>query len=126
MELAVNNQYVTPILPSLPIMKQMRGYHDVGGSPAPALNRAEHDHAPWEKQIDAMQVLLCGERKLYTTDEVRYAVEHLPPEAYDNLTYYERWIAAIADNLLRRGIITSAELGRKMEEVQSRREAERE
>jgi hypothetical protein len=41
---------------------------------------------------------------------------------YDNTTYYERWITSVTQTLIQRGILTTEELGRKMEEIQRRRE----
>jgi hypothetical protein len=34
--------------------------------------------------------------------------------------YYERWVASLAQTLIQRGILTSDEVGRKMEEVSRR------
>ena len=39
------------------------------------------------------------------------------------MSYYERWISAIANTLLQRGVVTADELGRKIEEVAARGEA---
>ena len=36
------------------------------------------------------------------------------------MSYYERWITAIANTLVERGIITSEELGRGIETVRQR------
>jgi hypothetical protein len=36
------------------------------------------------------------------------------------MSYYERWISAITNTLLQRGLVTADELGRKMEEVTAR------
>jgi hypothetical protein len=36
------------------------------------------------------------------------------------MSYYERWISAIAATLLERGIVTSEELGRGIEAVMAR------
>ena len=47
-------------------------------------------------------------------------IEELPPDAYDKLSYYEKWISSLTQTLLQRGIITTEELGRKMEEVERR------
>ena len=46
--------------------------------------------------------------------------DKLPPRDYDTLAYYERWVMALGQALIQRGIITTEELGRKMEEVCSR------
>jgi hypothetical protein len=99
----------------------MRGHHDMGGLPAGEVQRAEHDYAHWEKRVDALMVLLSApQRKLLRVDELRRHIESLGPEAYDKMSYYERWIAAITATLLERGAITSDELGRKMEAVKQR------
>jgi hypothetical protein len=99
----------------------MRGHHDMGGLPAGPVERSEHDHALWEKRVDALMMLLSApSRRLLRVDELRRNIEALPPDAYDRMTYYERWISAIANTLLQRGVITTDELGRKMAGVAAR------
>ena len=96
-----------------------RGHHDMGGQPGTKVVPDEHDYADWERRIDAMAVLLWGlkgTRKLLTVDEHRKAIESLPPEAYDSLAYYEKWIVALSQCLVQRGVITTEELARKMNE----------
>jgi hypothetical protein len=95
--------------------------HDLGGQPAGPVVRAEHDYAIWEKRVDALLVLLAGnERRHMTVDELRRNIESLGAEAYDTMSYYERWIHAIAQTLIQRGVISVDELGRKMAEVERR------
>ncbi len=102
----------------------MRGYHDLGGLPAGPIDRSEHEYAPWEKRVHALQILLsdpaCG---LMSTDELRRGIESLGAAEYDRLTYYERWIAAMTNILLQKGVFTTDELGRKLAEI-DQREAE--
>ena len=65
------------------------------GSRQGVVERTEHDYADWERRIDAMAVLLWGlkgTKKLLSVDEHRRAIESLPPQAYDAMTYYEKWI----------------------------------
>jgi len=103
----------------------MRGYHDMGGLPAGPVDRGEYDYALWEKRVDALLVLLAApERRLVRVDELRRNIEALPPDAYDKMSYYERWVTSIANTLLQRGVVTSDELGRKMTEVAARQAAE--
>lgn len=97
----------------------MRSHHDMGGEPAGPVDRQEHVKDAWEKRVDALARVLT-EKKLRRVDEARRAIEALPPDAYDRMSYYERWMAATAQLLLERGVITSDELGRKMEEVRAR------
>jgi hypothetical protein len=102
-----------------------RGHHDMGGLPAGTVEPAEHDYALWERRVDALMVLLGHkDRRLITVDELRRNIESLGPEAYDTMSYYERWIYAITQALLQRGVITVDELGRKIEAIQAR-EAQR-
>jgi hypothetical protein len=95
----------------------------MGGQGAGPIQRTEHDYAEWERRIDAMAVLLWaikGGKKYFSVDEHRKNIEGLPPRAYDELSYYEKWIAALTQSLIQRGVITTGELGRKMQEVEER------
>jgi hypothetical protein len=91
----------------------------MGGLPAGRVDRAEHDYSDWERRVDAIAVLLGRKRRL-TVDERRRAIETLTPQAYDALSYYERWVVALGQTLIQRGVITSAELALKMLEVEKR------
>jgi hypothetical protein len=96
-----------------------RGHHDLGGRPAGKVERDEHDYDLWERRIDAMAVLL-GFKKLLTVDQRRKNIEALPPEAYDSLGYYERWLMSLAQSLIERGTITAEELSKKIHQVGAR------
>ena len=61
-----------------------------------------------------------GGRKLMTVDELRKNIEAIGPEAYDRMSYYERWITSITQTMIQRGVITTDELGRKMEQIRAR------
>jgi len=103
-----------------------RGHHDMGGLPAGRVVPSEHDYAEWERRVDALMVLLSGVKggaPRMTVDELRKNIEALGPEAYDKMSYYERWVTSITQTMIQRGIISSDELGRKMEEIRARREA---
>src|SRR4051812_49101730 len=95
-----------------------RQHHDMGGLPGGKVERTEHAYAEWELRVDALVMLMRKHR--LTVDESRKNIEALPPEAYDRMRYYERWITSLAQTLLQRGIVTSDEIGRKMEEICSR------
>ena len=49
-------------------------------------------------------------RGMMSVDELRRGIEAIPEADYHRLTYYQRWIRSITDNLLRHGVITEAEL----------------
>ena len=95
----------------------------MGGLPAGRVERTEHDYAEWERRVDAMAVLLMGHR--ITVDERRRHIEQIPPEDYDRMSYYERWVVSLGQALIQRGVLTTDELGRKMEEVGRRGELRR-
>ena len=100
-----------------------RGVHDMGGMSAGSIERAEHAHALWEKRVDALMVLLGSpERRVITVDQLRRGIEQLGAEAYEAMSYYERWMASITNTLLAEGVISSEELGRRMAEVERREE----
>ena len=92
----------------------------MGGLPAGKVEPTEHDYPEWERRVDAMVQLLRGAGQI-TVDELRKNIEGLPPEAYDKLSYYEKWISSLTATLIQRGVISTDELGRKMEEVAARR-----
>ena len=91
----------------------------MGGGDAGPINQEEHDYALWEKRVDALY-LLAAEKGIFTVDALRRVLEDMGPQAYETMTYYERWIASINQNLLEQGIYTPLELGEKMEEVARR------
>ena len=104
-------------------MKRM--HHDMGGLPAGTVVPSEHDYALWEKRVDALMRLLSPPSSdLLSTDELRRNIEALGPDAYDAMSYYERWMAGICATLLQRGAITADELGRRMAEIEARETAQ--
>jgi hypothetical protein len=99
------------------LLKQLP--NDIGGLPAEAIQRIEHELEPWEKRCHALADVLDF-HKLINTEEKRRGIEELGPEMISQLTYYERWIVAFARILFQKGILTPEELARKMEEVAAR------
>lgn len=98
-----------------------RAYHDMGGLPAGEIERAEHEYDFWEKRVDALMVLLSApDKKLLRVDELRRAIESLPPEAYDNLGYYDRWISAIAAVMTEKGVVSQGELDARIAELKAK------
>jgi Nitrile hydratase beta subunit len=95
----------------------------MGGQPAGKVEPTEHDYEEWERRVDALMMLCSGVKgksRLLTVDELRKNIESLTPQAYDRLAYYEKWITALTQSLIQRGVITTADLARKMNEVKKR------
>lgn len=95
-------------------------YHDLGGRPAGRCERNEHEYEAWEKRVDALMMLLWTRCNAITVDELRRYIEELGPAAYDEMGYYERWMHAITQALLQRGLIHVDELGARMAEIEGR------
>ena len=99
----------------------------MGGLPAGKVEPVEHDYEEWERRVDALMVLCIGlagkkrgKKAVMTVDELRKNIEVLPPETYDRTAYYEKWITSLTQTLIQRGVITTAELAAKMNEVRKR------
>jgi hypothetical protein len=69
--------------------------------------------------VDALMVL-CGQKGLFTVDGLRRALEDMGEDAFESMSYYERWIAAVNQNLVEAGAYTLEELGERMQEIAAR------
>ncbi len=102
----------------------LRGHHDMGGLPASKVEYDEHDYEQWERRVDALMTILSGVRgpqRMITVDELRKNIEALPPQAYERMNYYDRWVTSLTQTLIQRGVITTQELARKMAQIDGRR-----
>jgi Nitrile hydratase beta subunit len=87
-----------------------RAVHDRGGWPSDApIDRAEHELADWELLMDAIAGAL-GELEYMNVDELRRGIESMPPAAYEQATYYERWLFAAETILEEKGVLAPGEL----------------
>ena len=94
-------------------------WHDMGGQPAGAVPLKQHDFALWEKRVDALMVL-CSGKGLFTVDTLRRVLEDMGEQAFETMSYYERWVAAVNHNLVDAGVYSLADLGHRMEQVARR------
>jgi nitrile hydratase subunit beta len=89
-----------------------RAHHDLGGAQkylCQGIDQAAHALTDFDKEVDAIRQVL-GAKGIMSVDELRRGIEAIPEADYHRLSYYQRWICSIADNLLARGVITEAEL----------------
>ncbi len=99
----------------------MRAPHDIGGLPGGPVDTEPHALSFWEKQVDAVNVLLSDDkRRILSRDERRLAIESLGEEVYQTLGYYERWTAAVTRLLLQKGILSQDEIDAKIAEIRAR------
>jgi nitrile hydratase subunit beta len=91
----------------------MNGVHDMGGMDGfgPVVREANEPvfHADWEGRAFAL-VNLAMRAAQINIDEVRHAIERIPPGQYLASSYYERWLTAAETLLVERGVITRGEL----------------
>ncbi|NKC11438.1 MAG: nitrile hydratase subunit beta [Gammaproteobacteria bacterium] len=98
-----------------------RGYHDIGGLPEGAIDRSGHVLEPWEKRVDALRGILGDDkRRLLRTDGLRNAIETMGEDLYLELSYYERWMAAIIKVLTEKGVLTRQEIEARMDDIVER------
>tara|TARA_B110000238_G_scaffold40819_1_gene43532 strand:- start:210 stop:509 length:300 start_codon:yes stop_codon:yes gene_type:complete len=91
----------------------------MGGDPAGDINHDQHDFALWEKRVDALMVL-ASSAGLMNTDSLRRVLEDMGEEAFETMSYYERWIASVSQNMVEDGAFSTAELADKMAQVKAR------
>jgi hypothetical protein len=89
-----------------------RAHHDMGGVRkflCEPIDTSAHALTPFDREVDALRGLL-GAKGVMSVDELRRGIEAIPEAEYHSLSYYQRWIRSIADNLIARGVLTQAEL----------------
>jgi hypothetical protein len=94
-----------------------RAHHDMGGVSkfmCDAVDTEPHALTEFDKEVDAIRQIL-GMKGVMTVDELRRGIEAIPEEEYLRLSYYRRWIRSITATLIRKGVISEAELRAALE-----------
>lgn len=94
-----------------------RAHHDLGGVAkfmCEPVDIAPHGLTDFDREVDALRQMLAA-KQLMSVDELRRGIEAIPEAEYHRLSYYQRWIRSITDNLLRSGVITETELRAALE-----------
>ena len=90
----------------------MNGVHDMGGQQGMDPVRYEQNepvfHARWEGRIYAMTRAMRAWRK-WSLDTERHALELLPPVDYLRMSYYERWVGRLEEQVVKHGLVTREE-----------------
>ncbi len=60
--------------------------------------------ADWEARVYALAAVL-RQRGLFNSDELRDAIERLPPAEYLSASYYERWLGALESLVTEKGLL---------------------
>ncbi len=94
-----------------------RAHHDLGGVGkfmCEPVDTEPHGLTGFDREVDALRQMLAA-KKLMSVDELRRAIEAIPEPEYLRMSYYRRWMHAIAGNMLRAGVFTEAELAAALE-----------
>jgi hypothetical protein len=94
-----------------------RSPHDLGGASkfmCEPVDIEPHGLTDFDRDVDALRQVLAS-KSLATVDELRRGIEAIPEVDYHRLGYYQRWIRSMTDTLLRRGVLTEAELRAALE-----------
>ena len=98
--------------PPTPREATPRAMHDLGGVAkfmCLPVDTEPHALGDFDKSVDAIRQIL-GARGIMSVDELRRGIEAIPEAEYHRLGYYQRWLHAITATLLRKGVLTEAEL----------------
>lgn len=91
----------------------MNSVHDMGGMQGFGPVVVESDEPPfhhgWERRVLGMTLGMAA-TKSWSQDELREALENLPPATYLASTYYEKWFERLQRILVSRGLVSAAEI----------------
>lgn len=94
--------------------RAMTRAHDMGGRPcASRIAHPEPNRPVFKKEWHGRALavtLAAGALGKWNLDASRHARESLPSDEYLSFSYYERWLAGLADLLVRHGLVTGKEL----------------
>ena len=96
--------------------------HDMGGLPAGPVESSEHDLSYWERRIESMLSLCFRKGLLKDAAELRQRIEQLGPDAYERLSYYERWAAALTARLTELDVVSDAEITARIDDIKARKD----
>jgi nitrile hydratase beta subunit len=89
----------------------MNGIHDLGGMHGMGPIRPEKDepvfHAAWEGRAFALEMAVDGD---WTAGAERHQIELIPPADYLRMSYYEKWVTALVELMVKTGMVTWAEI----------------
>jgi len=91
----------------------MNSVHDMGGmhgmGPIVAEKNEPVFHHQWEGRVFAMNLAMGAWRK-WNLDASRHARELIPPAEYLRMSYYEKWLAALVDLIVKSELVTCDEI----------------
>lgn len=95
--------------------------HDLGGQKAGPIDPAAHELESWHKLVTAiLNLLRDAPHRLIKVDEMRRAIEDMPPEDYRRLAYFEKWAVGVSTLVVEKGLMTRDEIDRRLADLAAR------
>ncbi len=98
----------------------MDGIHDMGGMHGFGRVEREKDepafHHDWEKRAFGIS-LQAADSVGFVDDHLRRSIERIPPDVYLTASYYELWMRSVEAILEEKGVLSSAQIDRRVEEL---------
>lgn len=94
-----------------------RGYHDIGGKPAGPVEKREVVPADWAILSEALRNAMHKKHGNISLDELRRTFETMGEDLYSHLGFYERRAESLARMLEEKGVLSRAEIERRMEAI---------
>jgi nitrile hydratase subunit beta len=91
----------------------MNGIHDMGGMHG--MGPIQHEknepvfHEQWEGRVYGLSFAMDSFGK-WTLDALRHQIELIPPADYLRMRYYEKWVAAYIELMIKAGLVSRAEV----------------
>lgn len=91
----------------------MNGVHDMGGMHGMGPIQPEKNepvfHERWEARAYGLSIAMGCFGK-WTLDALRHQIELIPPADYLRMSYYEKWIAALIELIVKTNMVTRTEV----------------
>lgn len=99
----------------------MDGIHDLGGKHGfGSVEREPNEpvfHAPWEAKMFSIMLASGPAGAFYNADRFRHLIERIDPASYLSDGYYGRWLGGVETGLVEAGVLTTAEISQRYQEI---------
>ena len=105
----------------------MNGIHDMGGmhgfGPIEIEENEPVFHDPWEGRVYGIVTTIRDAHDVYGPHGSRFYIESIPPDRYLASSYYEKWMLALENALLARGLLSGEEIEARTSEYRDNPDA---
>lgn len=93
---------------------------DYGGQDAGPVDQSAYEPTEFDKNVDALRILMGKVDPAMTSDVSRRTQEELPQRVYDDSPYYGRWLLALRNSIVERGHLGNDEIMARVKEIKAR------